>query len=191
MRREAESEGGDGTMRATKQQVKTYQLNLAGGADEAEQEKKKRRKEEAMHQAALMAHCRVKLATYPNLEYLFATLNGIFMPPHIRAQAVEAGLAPGILDLWYPVRQEPYAGLVMELKKLKDGRPSTKQKQWAAHLSKQGFLVVFPAGCVEAWRVLCCYEGIVGADHIARELVAQEDGIRRMCEVEGASEWER
>jgi len=47
-----------------------------------------------------------------------------------------------------------------------------------------------PAGCVEAWRILCCFEGISGADHIARELIVQENMIRRICEIEDTSDWE-
>lgn len=178
------------TLKATKQQVHEYQLNLAGGMEEVPV-KKKRKKEEAMHQAALMSHLKVKVRDYPNLMFLFATLNGIFLPPHLRAQAIEAGMAPGILDLWYMVRRPPYSGLVMDLKKLKDGRPSADQKIWATHLREQGYLVIFPAGCVEAWRCLCAFDGIVGADHIASELIARENSIRRICEVEGESDWER
>jgi len=165
-------------------------MNLDGQAEEVKV-KGKRRREEAMHQAAFMAHRKVKVADYPNLNYLFATLNGIFLPPHLRAQAIEAGMAPGILDLWYMVRREPYAGLVMDMKKLKDGRPSADQKEWAAHLVAQGYLVIFPAGCVDAWRCLCAFEGIVGKDHIASDLIARENSIRRICEVEGGSTWER
>jgi len=178
-------------MRATRAQVKEYQLNLSGGAEEVTT-RRKAVHEEAMHQAALMAHRGEMQETYPNLRFLFSTLNGIFMPPHIRAKAIEAGLAKGILDLWYPrarIAQDGkitrvYTGLAMDLKRLKGGRPTPEQLEWAAHLKEQGWLVLFPAGCVEAWRCLCAFEGITGEDHIAAALVEREGVIRRMCGLE-------
>jgi hypothetical protein len=174
-------------MRASRAQVKEYQLNLTGGMEEVT----KRRKpvhEEAMHQAALMAHRAELQEAYPNLRFLFSTLNGLFMPPHIRARAIEAGMAKGILDLFYMVRRveadgNVFSGLVMDLKRLKGGRPTPEQLEWSSHLAEQGYRVYFPSGCVEAWRILCCYQGISGRDHIAEGLVQREESIRRTCEI--------
>lgn len=174
---------------------KVGQLTLDGEVDEVEEEKKKRKKEEALHQAALMAHRKEMQAKHPRLRFLFATLNGLFMPPQIRARALEAGMAAGILDTFYMVRRmDPdgtvWSGLAMDLKVLSGGVASKDQREWAAHLIEQGWRVYFPVGCVEAWRILCCFEGITGADHIAKELIDQENMIRRICEIEGGSSWE-
>lgn len=178
-------------LRVTKAEARAYQTTLDGTTVEVT-ERKKPVREEAMHQAALMRHRKQMEPIYPNLQFLFSTLNGIFLPPKLRAQAVEAGMAPGILDMFYMLRREgapgdSYVGLAMELKKLKDGRPSADQLTWAQHLVANGWLVCFPAGCVEAWRILCGFEGISGADHLSEELIREEKTIRRVCSVEHPS----
>jgi hypothetical protein len=170
-------------VKATKQQAKIYQQTLDGGLEEAKP-KRKHSNEEAQHQALLFAWRRDYVETYPALRWLFATLNGVFMPPHIRAKAIEAGMAQGILDLFllfpYEDATTRYCGLAMDLKRLKGARPSAEQLEWAAHLVQAGWLVLFPAGAVDAWRCLCCYLGINGDDHWARELQAREELIRLM-----------
>jgi hypothetical protein len=178
------AEGGG--MRATRKDARAYQLNLSGGKEEAAP-KRRLNNEEAQHQALLFVNRLLMLQKYPVLRWLFATLNGLFIPRHLLAKAVEAGMAKGILDLWYPVRRieedgTVYCGLAMDLKKLKDGRATKEQKEWAAHLAANGWRVYFPEGVVDAWRCLCCYAGISGEDHIAAEMVAHEDFIRRMSE---------
>jgi hypothetical protein len=166
--------------------VTAYQLNLSGGKEEAKP-KRCRNNEEAQHQALLFVQRTEMQEIYPNLRFLFSTLNGLFMPPHIRARAIEAGMAKGILDLFYMVRRveedgRVYSGLVMDLKRLKGGRPTPEQLQWAKHLQEQGWLVLFPAGVMQAWWSLCAYEGISGADNWAEELQIKEEAIRRTAE---------
>ena len=173
-------------MRATRKDVKAYQLNLSGGKEEAPP-KRRRNNEEAQHQALLFVNRLLMLGKYPFLRWLFATLNGLFIPPHLLAKAVEAGMAKGILDLWFPVRRiDPdgrvWSGLAMDLKRLEGGRPTKEQREWADHLVANGWVVFFPAGVVDAWRCLCCYVGISGEDHLAVELAAREDYIRKTNE---------
>lgn len=173
-------------LKATAAQVRAFQTTLDGDVEEVTTRKKSLH-EEAQHQAALMQWRDRMQESYPNLQFLFSTLNGVFMPPHIRAKAIEAGMAKGVLDLIYLVRYEEkdggFSGLVMDLKKLKGGKPTPDQIVWAKHLVAQGFLVLFPEGCLEAWRCLCCFEGITGRDHIAQGLMQREESIRRICGV--------
>ena len=71
----------------------------------------------------------------------------------------------------------------MDMKKLKYGRPSAEQLEWAAHLVANSYRVYFPAGCLDAWRCLCCYFGISGEDHIGGVLERQEQLIRIVNQV--------
>jgi len=166
---------------------RAVQHTLDGTVDEVEEEKKKRKREEALHQAALMANREVMDAKYARLRFLFATLNGIYMPPAIRARALEAGMAAGILDMFYMVRRidpdgKVWSGLAMDLKVLSGGYASKDQREWAAHLIEQGWRVYFPAGVMDAWWSLCAYEGISGEDNWAEDLQRVEESIRRMTE---------
>jgi hypothetical protein len=144
-----------------------------------------KRSEEAQHQAVLFARIRRLRPQYPVLRWIFATLNGMWIPGHLLARAIEAGMERGILDIWCPWRRvDPdgcvWSGLVIDLKKLKGGVPTPEQLAWASHLIENGYRVYFCAGCVDAWRCLACYLGISGRDHWAGDLQSQEDAIRQM-----------
>jgi hypothetical protein len=167
--------------------VKLFQLTIDGGA-EVVKTRRKPRNEEAQHQAALFRERNLLEAKYPQLRFVFSTLNGLFIPPHLLARAQEAGLAKGILDVWGPIRRYDaeegvgWSGIVIDVKKLKGGRPSPEQLEWAAHLVANGYRVYFPAGALEAWRILCCYLNISGEDHIARQLEHQVEIIAKLNE---------
>lgn len=161
----------------TKQAV-GLQMTIDGDLEEVVVKKTQRRLE-AMHQALLFQHVRRMLARYPVLAWLFSTLNGVFMPSAIRARAIEAGMGRGILDLWFPFQRVEWRedgkiilpGLAMDLKVTT--RPTKEQKEWADMLVSCGWRVYFPTSAIEAWRLLCSYVGIVGADHYAAELESQ------------------
>jgi hypothetical protein len=171
-------------LRLTKAELKTYQLNLDGGAERV-CGKGKRRNLEAQSQALLFRRRKELLEIWPQLRYLFATLNGLYIPPHLRAKAVEAGLIEGPLDMWYVAQHHDpdgtiFGALVMDLKIPPNG-PSDEQLKWAAHLVKNGCRVYFPTSALEAWWLFCCYAGIHGADHWAADLAHAEAQTRLLA----------
>jgi hypothetical protein len=83
--------------------------------------------------------------TYPELEYLFATLNGVRLRPILIAKMVACGgLVKGVPDIWFPVRRGPCPGLVIELKAgvlpgQKKNYPTPEQRRFLAHLCADGW----------------------------------------------------
>lgn len=174
-------------LRATKRQARMYQLNLEGGADEVKQKRKPPFKEEHRHQVLLFTRRLQLMDRYPDLRWMFSTLNGIYIPPALLKEATDAGLIRGVFDVFLPIsrrdRDGTHAcGLAMDLKKLKGGSASKEQLEWAARLVASGWRVYFPAGAVDAWRCVACYLGITGRDHWAPDLQQQEEYIRLLAQ---------
>jgi len=95
-------------------------------------------------------------AEYPDLKYLFSTLNGVRTSPGIAAKAKKAGNKRGVPDIWLCAKRGPYAGLVIELKH-GENRPSPEQKLWIAYLNSQGFYACVCWGTGEATRTIINY----------------------------------
>jgi hypothetical protein len=81
---------------------------------------------------------------WPELEYLFATLNGVRLRPVLIAKMKASGLKSGVPDIWFPVRRGLCPGLVMELKAgamvgRKKKYPIPEQRHWLAHLCADGW----------------------------------------------------
>lgn len=167
-------------LRATKAVARMYQLTIDGQAEEVTPKKRPRDNEEEREQALLFARRKEYLEKYPDLRYLFATLNGVYIPRPYLSRVVASGLVAGVLDVWLPVarRNEDGTlcpGVIMDMKKPKKGRPSSDQLRWAEQLTACGFRVFFPTSALEAWWILCCYLGISGPDHIAADLERQSE----------------
>jgi len=115
----------------TEAQAKAYQLTLEGERQEIVAPKPTRGNEEERTQIALFAIRRVRVATYPDLRWLYATLNGIYVPPALLKQVAAAGLTKGVLDLRLDVpHTEPdgtrWSGLCIDLK-ARTGKPTPEQ----------------------------------------------------------------
>jgi hypothetical protein len=172
-------------LKASRRQARAYQLNLEGGADEVTP-RKQRFDEEHRHQVLLFDRRLQFLEKYPDLRWMFSTLNGIYIPPALLDRAKDAGLIRGVFDVFLPIgrrdRDGTHAcGLAIEVKKLKDWRPSKEQKEWAARLVQAGWRVYFCPGAVDAWRCVASYLGISGQDHWASDLQKQEEYIRLLA----------
>jgi hypothetical protein len=173
-------------VRATKRQARAYQLNLEGGADEVKQKRKPAFREEQRHQVLLFTRRLQLMEKYPDLRWMFSTLNGIYIPPALLKEAIDAGLTRGVFDVFLPISRHDRdgthsCGLAMDLKKLKGGAASKEQLEWAARLVQSGWRVYFPEGVVQAWWILSAYLGIQGPDNFARDLQQQEEYIRLLA----------
>jgi len=107
----------------------------------------------------------------PELDLLFATINGAKMPygknksgQRFSKEAVrqkKAGLKNGIPDLILLVARRDYHGLLIELKRAKKSLSvvSDEQKQWIEKLTARGYLAVICYGAEEAKKVILNYLG--------------------------------
>jgi hypothetical protein len=153
-------------MRATNREAKLYQLNLEGGADQVAT--KPRDNEEEREQTALFDLREARVERYPDLAFLYATLNGVFIPTALKSRISRAGLTAGVPDLWLPLSRDPWKGLVIDLKS-HTGRPTREQRTWMERLIKEGWRGYFCGGvenwlspCEEAWYCICAYLEISG-----------------------------
>ena len=107
----------------------------------------------------------------PELDLLFATINGAKMPygknkngHRFSKEAMrqkKAGLKSGVPDLILPVARRDYYGLFIELKRAKKSLSvvSDEQKQWIEKLTARGYLAVICYGAEEAKAVILNYLG--------------------------------
>jgi hypothetical protein len=101
--------------------------------------------------------------TYPELEFLFATLNGVRLSRGLIYKMVRCGcLVKGVPDIWFPVRRGPCPGLVMELKAAripgkKANYPEPEQRRFLAHLVADGWMALPVWGGEAAVGVLQSY----------------------------------
>jgi hypothetical protein len=163
-------------LRATAKQAKLLQMTLDGEAEPAG--KASPQNPEEQYQALLFARRNALQGQYPPLGWLFSTLNGVNLPPHVRARVNATGRTKGVLDVWLPVQRGEWAGVAIDLKRHRGGAPSKEQLDWARHLVANGWRVYFCKGALDAWRCLACFLQISGADHIAADLEGQERYVR-------------
>lgn len=98
------------------------------------------------HQTALMCWAHQNLELYPELVWLFAIPNGGQRQAIVAARLKVEGVRSGVSDLMLPTARRGYHGFFLEMKKPK-GKESDSQKQFGAHLGKQGYLY----GCFDHW----------------------------------------
>ena len=105
-----------------------------------------RTNKESSHQRALFCWAHDNLATYPELEWMFAVPNGGERPAPVAAAMVAEGAKDGVLDILLPVRRAAWIGLWIELKRPenkslnhKAGATSKAQKKWLAYFQSIGY----------------------------------------------------
>lgn len=173
-------------LKVTKQQAKIYQLRLDGSeADVVKPARAPRNNEEEREQALLFQRRDDYQGEYPILEYLFSTLNGVYLPPALKKRVSASGLTKGVLDIMLNCERvdadgQQWNGLAMDMKAWK-GRPTPEQLAFASHLARQHWRVYFPVGSLEAWHILCCYLGIAGRDHVAADMEARSEYLRLLA----------
>ena len=167
-----------------KPKERVLQHRLDGEVEDVTPPRRNRQREEKM-QRLLFAWRAEMLPRYPLLRFLFATWNGVLLPPQTVRKLSGLGLkgSKGIIDLWFPVRKEAggevICGLVIDLKDWQQGTPTKEQREWETHLRANGWSVHFETSALSAWRVIAGHLGITGEDYEAAELMRQEQWLRR------------
>jgi len=110
-------------------------------------------------QAAVVAWARLHETRWPVLRLLFAVPNGASLAggPGARARQMTRlkaeGLKPGVPDLWLPVANNTYRGLVIEMK-VGHNKPRADQMKWLDAMNDIGWLAVVCWSADEAIEIL-------------------------------------
>lgn len=95
---------------------------------------------ENAHQSALFCWAAYNREKYPELEWMFAIPNGGFRTKVEAVRMVASGVRSGVSDLMLPTPRGGYHGLFIEMKKPGElKKESEKQKEFGAHVGKQGY----------------------------------------------------
>jgi len=98
------------------------------------------------HQEKIFDWADSNLDQYPELEYMYANMNGVRRSKRYTAKLKRRGLKSGVPDMMLPTARWGFHGLYIELKRPKSkgkaaGRTSSNQKRWIKHLIKHGYAV--------------------------------------------------
>lgn len=107
-------------------------------------------------QAQVIRWAALQAGVYPELSRLFHVPNGGQRHAAVAAKLKGQGVKPGVPDLCLPVPRFGCPGLWIEMK-TSDGRVSTNQKDWIAHLKGAGYRVEVCRSFDEARGVLLDY----------------------------------
>lgn len=98
---------------------------------------------------------------YPELKYMFATLNGVRLPIGLAKKAKKQGNKRGVPDIILPVPTKNHKGLFIELK-VGSGRASKEQIEYIKFLSDRGYFADVRFGAKEAIDLIVDYlEGLI------------------------------
>ena len=100
-----------------------------------------RPKTEYQIQCEVMEWTRKNRDRLPALHWFHCSLNGVKLSPGQATKAVKSGLKAGIPDLFFPLPNEDYYGLFIELKR-PGGKLSDRQEQCLAYLRHVGYQAV-------------------------------------------------
>lgn len=105
------------------------------------------RQEEYENQCAIFNWAEWTSITYPELELLSASLNGVRLTVGQATKAKRSGMKKGWPDIELPVARGGYFGLFIELK-VGYNKPSDEQLKILSALAKEGYLchVIWGAG---------------------------------------------
>lgn len=93
---------------------------------------------------------------YPELKYLFSTLNGVRLTIGQAKKAKRSGNKRGVPDIWLPLRLGGANGLVVELK-VKGNTTTPEQKEWLNELANNGWMTRVAYGADEAKEIIKGY----------------------------------
>ena len=110
-------------------------------------------------QASLFAWRDITKSRVPELRWLFAVPNGLWLPDAYARTALKQGLTPGVSDVALLVPRGEYHGLLIELKR-RDATPScvnANQKEFLDFQSAQGYLATWCKGWESARDTILSY----------------------------------
>lgn len=93
---------------------------------------------------------------YPQLKFMFSTLNGVRLTIGQARKAKSSGNKRGVPDIVLPVKNDSYNGLWIELKVGKN-RPSKEQKEYISFLNNQGYYAKVVYGASSAIKLIIKY----------------------------------
>lgn len=114
---------------------------------------------EKAEQAALFQWRDAMKARVPELQWLFAIPNGLWLPDSYARSAVKQGLTAGISDVALLVARNGFHGLLIELKR-RDATPccvTPHQKRFLAFQTEQGYRAEWCKGWESARDVIMTY----------------------------------
>lgn len=112
---------------------------------------------ENQEQAALFEWASRMEGRHPELRLLMAIPNGGYRTARTAAILQKTGVKPGVPDICLPVARGGYNSLYIELKRVKGGVVSAKQKVWLERLKSYGNKAVVCRGWEEARDELLTY----------------------------------
>ena len=115
---------------------------------------------ESYEQTEIFRWARANQIDYPELQLLNASLAGFKFTPGQSRKAKAQGMRKGYPDIFLPVTTNQYAGLFIELKRIKGGSVSREQKAFLNRLNEQRYLAVVCKGHKEAIHVVKEYLNI-------------------------------
>lgn len=115
--------------------------------------------DEHAHQTALFMWAATAGMQCPLLRLMFAIPNGGERNPIVAARLKAEGVKSGVPDVMLPVPRREFAGLFIEMKKLKGAgsRVDPNQTEWHENLTQQFYHVRVCWGWEQARDCLCWY----------------------------------
>ena len=119
--------------------------------------------DEYVHQRAIFNFTEIMSIRHPEFKMIVGSLNGIWIPESkykygIISKLQKAGCFPvGYPDIHWPMYRNPYSGLYIELKRDRNSRMSTEQKEWQNWLTKQRFFATVSCSEGETKDILMRY----------------------------------
>jgi hypothetical protein len=118
--------------------------------------KEKMKQSEYQEQCLIFEWAQAASGKYPELKYMFATLNGVRLPIGLAKKAKKQGNKRGVPDIILPVSTKKFKGLFIELK-AGAGRASKEQRQYITFLTEQGYFADIRFGAKEAIDLIVDY----------------------------------
>lgn len=122
---------------------------------------------ENQEQAALFEWAEVASGRYPELRMLHSIPNGGRRDGRTAAVLQRTGVKPGVPDICLPVPKGGYGALYIELKRVKGGVVSAKQKVWLDRLKSYGNKAIVCRGWIAAKNEIEKY--LEGNDHVGND----------------------
>ncbi len=94
------------------------------------------------------------------LAFMFAIPNGGLRDKITASRLKQTGVKPGVPDVMLPLPWGSYAGLFLELKKLRKGVVSEDQRKYHTELRSRGYCVVVCKGYIESVQAINKYLGL-------------------------------
>jgi len=114
------------------------------------------------HQEKIFEWVESNLSTYPELEFMYANMNGARRSKRYTAKLKRRGMRAGVPDIFLPVARYNFHGLYIELKRPKTtshakGILSPKQKRWKGFLTTQNYAHIVCYGYKHAIETIKYY----------------------------------